>query len=364
MDPANSAGAGGASAGGSPASKAGSSSTAGAIGDDSSPSGDAGDMSGSSTAGAPSASSLAFCGVAYTDGPAPTFATPEVVSTRLKEFLTGGKGDSPTLPQVTTRQWAGDLAMSMLGALGNDSAPGMVSFVSDRLLPGSPIAPTWAAFFSVKGATLTDLLTTNLVRNPGSGVLTDTAVLYQAGIQRVSISARGQYVRKHLLCSEVPPPPPGIPALPDAMPGQTRRELLDQSAVSPTCRSCHALMDPIGEALDHFDTVGAYSNVDNGSAIDSTGSLTLTSGTFTFDGANQLGAKLADQCEVAQCLAQQMLDHAEASAALPPAANPQGRDAADPSKVAPIAAAFSASKGDLRTLIREVVQSDTFLRAP
>ncbi len=350
MDPANSAGAGGASAGGSPASKAGSSSTAGAIGNDSSPSGDAGDSSSSSsgTAGAPG-----FCGVALVSAPAPAFASPTVVAKRIRLFLTNGQGDmGAALPQVTTRDWAGALAISILD--GQTNAPGMTRFMSS-LLPGTPIASTWGGYFSVPGATLKDLLTSQTVLHPGAGILTDVAVLNKPGLH---ISGRGGYLMSHLVCRPAPLPPAGLPNPPAAMPGQTRRQQLEQSIAAPSCAACHHVLDPLGLGLEHFDTVGAYGDLDNGSTIDSSSSLDLSEGTITFADANEMGNKLAHSCEVASCVAQQMLADAEGSAALPQAGS------TDPAAVAAIASHFNTAGGDLHDLIRQIVQSDTFLRAP
>ncbi|MEP7052890.1 MAG: DUF1588 domain-containing protein, partial [Pseudomonadota bacterium] len=309
---------------------------------------------------------VSYCGTSYQTPPAPQFATPQVVWKRIQLFLAPTESGSPTLPAVTTRQWAGDLAMSVLDSLGNNGAPGMERFVSSWL-PGTPIASTWAAFFSVKGATLTDLLTTNVIRNPGSGILTDDAALNRGDI--IEISARGAFLRSRLLCQTVPPPPPSVVTHAPIGPGQTRRQALQQHGANAICAGCHALMDPLGYALDHFDDLGVYSDVDNGSPIDSSGSIGLNAGTISFDGANQLGAQLAKQCEVTQCVALQMLADAENSAALPvvvdpeTAFDPQTGTSVDPNEVASIAAALHVSKGDLRTLIRLVVQSDTFLRA-
>jgi len=255
--------------------------------------------------------------------------------------------------------------MSKLDALNNDSAPGMRRFVSSWL-PGTPIASTWAAFFSEKGATLKDLLTTNLVRNPGSGILTDDAVLSQGtATDQILITARGAVLRTRLLCQAVPLPPANNP-VPTAEPGQTRRQVLEQdlNLSAPFCAACHRLVDPLGYGLEHFDSVGNYSDIDNGSPIDSSGSIEMNAGTISFDGANQLGAKLAAQCEVAECIAQQLLADAQNSAGLPMAPTNPNPDVGPPDDVLPIAAAFAASNGDLRTLIREVVQSDAFLRAP
>jgi hypothetical protein len=214
----------------------------------------------------------------------------------------------------------------------------------------------------VKGATLTDLLTTNLVRNPGSGILTDDAVLNRGDF--VEISARGAFLSSLLLCRPVPFPPAGVVNHSVVQPGETRRQSLEEHRASPSCAGCHSLMDPLGYGLEHYDDQGIYSDLDNGLPIDSTGSIQLNGGTIAFDGANDLGEKLAAQCEVAQCLAKQLLSDAQQRAALPPLTTSPDTDIEQLNQVLPIAAAFASAKGDLRTLIREVVQSDAFLQAP
>ena len=100
-------------------------------------------------------------------------------------------------------------------------------------------------------------------------------------------------------------------------------------------------------------------NVDNGLPIDSSGTYSLRAGgEISFVDINQLAAQLAGSCEVAQCLAQQLLADAQTAASVPMDPN------ADPAVVADIAANLSASGGELSSLVRAVVQSDGFLRGP
>ena len=299
------------------------------------------------TAGAPSS-----CGVVLTPPATIDLASAAVIWRRLSLFLDGEASEPPIgLPATITRETAGGLAMIILDRASPKSAPGMDRFVASWW-PGTPIASTWAAYFSTKGGTLSQLLTTNAVASPGSGMLTDEAVLKNGGVR---ISPRGAFLSAHLLCIQVPPSPP-LPPSAAATPGETRRQWLEKTVASPTCRSCHQLMDPLGTALEHFDTAGSYGNLDNGSPIDSSGDFQGNGFDIQFDTPNQLGLALAGQCAVAQCVAQQMLADAETSAKLPKAGS------SDPALVAPIAAAFIASGGDLHTLVRQIVQSDTFLR--
>jgi Protein of unknown function (DUF1585)/Protein of unknown function (DUF1588) len=44
---------------------------------------------------------------------------------------------------------------------------------------------------------------------------------------------------------------------------------MEQHRNSPVCSSCHARMDPLGFALEHYDAVGRFRQTDGGAAIDS-----------------------------------------------------------------------------------------------
>src|SRR4030095_2723198 len=48
------------------------------------------------------------------------------------------------------------------------------------------------------------------------------------------------------------------------------RERMEQHRASPVCSSCHARMDPLGFALEHFDAIGKWRENDRGAEINST----------------------------------------------------------------------------------------------
>ena len=52
----------------------------------------------------------------------------------------------------------------------------------------------------------------------------------------------------------------------------TIRERLTQHRANPACASCHAVIDPPGFALEHFDAIGKYRTVDEaGRPVDARG---------------------------------------------------------------------------------------------
>ena len=94
---------------------------------------------------------------------------------------------------------------------------------------------------------------------------------------RTSPVLRGKYVLDNLLASPPPPPPPDVPSLAteDAADGAplTLREAMIRHRANPVCAACHAKMDPIGFALEHFDAVGRWRDEDAGMPIDSRSEL-------------------------------------------------------------------------------------------
>jgi mono/diheme cytochrome c family protein len=112
------------------------------------------------------------------------------------------------------------------------------------------------------------------------GLLGKGAVLMAAAYpNRTSPVLRGAFVLKHI--EGVPPatPPPNVPTLDEKDIGTTRaltmREMMAKHRANPTCASCHAVMDPLGLALENFDATGKWRDRDRfaGVDIDATGKL-------------------------------------------------------------------------------------------
>ncbi len=112
------------------------------------------------------------------------------------------------------------------------------------------------------------------------GLLGKGAILMAAAYpNRTSPVLRGKFILSAL--EGVPPanPPPNVPTLNDKDIGTTKaltvRELMAKHRASPTCSSCHAVMDPLGFALENFDATGMWRDKDRfaGTVIDSAGEL-------------------------------------------------------------------------------------------
>jgi hypothetical protein len=77
--------------------------------------------------------------------------------------------------------------------------------------------------------------------------------------QRTSPVKRGFWVVHHLLGEHIPPPPPGVVALPAKETdtgGKTIRELLKLHTDDAKCARCHVRFDDVGLAMEGFDAIG------------------------------------------------------------------------------------------------------------
>ena len=112
---------------------------------------------------------------------------------------------------------------------------------------------------NVKGSQFRRVTLENTARY---GLLGKGAILnLTANPNRTSPVLRGAWILDRLLGTPPSPPPPNVPTLAENRPGQkaqTVRERMEQHRSKPTCMGCHGVMDPLGFALENFDTVGQY----------------------------------------------------------------------------------------------------------
>ncbi len=105
------------------------------------------------------------------------------------------------------------------------------------------------------------------------GVLMSTAYP-----NRTSPVLRGAWILETLMGTPPPVPPPDVEDLPENQaggPAQTVRQRLELHRQNPACFACHAVMDPLGFALENFDAVGRWRERDRftGTLVDSSGIL-------------------------------------------------------------------------------------------
>jgi len=150
-----------------------------------------------------------------------------------------------------------------------------------------------------------------------AGLLGHTSILAAtAGPAETSPTARGIFVREHLLCQHVPNPPPGVnTTLPEPSEDRptTMRQRMAAHAENPSCAGCHRLMDPIGFGLEHFDGIGRWRDkqaIDFRSRrveldLDTTGDVAGIPNS-SFSDARQLGSLLAQSAVCQECIVRQL----------------------------------------------------------
>jgi hypothetical protein len=115
--------------------------------------------------------------------------------------------------------------------------------------------------------------------SPRGGILTQgTLLAVTSNPDRTSPVKRGLFILDNILGTPPAPPPPDIPSLEEAgkdLGGRipSVREAMELHRSDPLCNSCHNRMDPLGLALEHFNALGMYREVERTGPIDSSGVL-------------------------------------------------------------------------------------------
>jgi hypothetical protein len=165
---------------------------------------------------------------------------------------------------------------------------------------------------------------------------------------------RGKAVLEKFLCRAPPPPPPMVPPLPPvdrAAPTTTRARFAAHLA-SPACSACHAVFEPMGDAFEAYDAIGAHRTQQNGSPVDSSGALVGASGgDRPVAGAVELARLLARTPDTFDCVTRQVYRFT------------LGRPESDYDRctLARASAALGQAPFDVRALLAAIVGSDSFV---
>lgn len=185
------------------------------------------------------------------------------------------------------------------------------------------------------------------------GVITNAAVMSMlAAPDESKPISRGEWVASVIFNDPPKPAPADVPPLsedPEKIAKMTLRERLSAHRDFPACAACHEKIDPLGFALENYSPAGTWrDNYSNGLAVDASGVLF---GKHAFSTPAELkDAILLEKDRFNRAFAKHLLSYAtsrEIGAADTPALNK-------------IAKASAEDGYKLRTLIREVVFSETF----
>jgi mono/diheme cytochrome c family protein len=124
---------------------------------------------------------------------------------------------------------------------------------------------------------------------------------------------RGAWILERILGTPPAAPPPDVEAFPENVEGEkprTVRERMEAHRSNPSCFSCHAVMDPLGFALENFDAIGEWRTIDRyaGSPIDAGGQL--VDGTPVQSPVALRQALAANSEQFAQALTEKLLMYA------------------------------------------------------
>ena len=114
-------------------------------------------------------------------------------------------------------------------------------------------------------------------RDQRGGLLSQGAMLATTSYpDRTSPVLRGKWLLNNIFGFSTPPPPPGVDTSLEEVPAARTasiRERLAQHRENPSCNSCHAIIDPLGFALENFDVIGGWRTADeSGNPVDAMGS--------------------------------------------------------------------------------------------
>lgn len=189
--------------------------------------------------------------------------------------------------------------------------------------------------------------------DPRAGILTHASFLaLHSPSGRTSPTDRGKALRELLMCQKVPAPPSNVDfsVVQDTSSTvhRTARARLTAHATEPTCAGCHRITDPIGLALENFDSAGGYRLEENGENIDTTGEINR----IKFDSPAGLALAVRNTPAITSCVARKAF--AYGSGRMPLASDPAWRE---------IQEGFEASNYNVLSLFRQIALSDAFYTA-
>lgn len=250
-----------------------------------------------------------------------TLTTEEEIETQARRLLMDQRAEART--REFHRQWLG---LSRLSSIARDDAPAGAKDSWEestlRYLDGIVWGdnPTVEQIFSSSRFYYDDSLADlyGLQANGSWASSTNEAerhgLLTQPGIMALFAHAdqsspiqRGVFVREHILCEEVQPPPPTVDNNPpDPDPNLTTRERFAVHTETPACANCHRLIDPLGFGFENYDHLGRFRTHENDIPVDVSGEIVEMEEEALegpFDGPAEMARRIAESETALSCLA-------------------------------------------------------------
>lgn len=187
------------------------------------------------------------------------------------------------------------------------------------------------------------------------GLLTRAAFLAGRSHDTASPPLRGSLVLRRLFCQSAVAPPMNVNtaatrASASAAPSTNRMRFERVIRDGRYCVGCHAQMDPLGYAFEHYDAAGGYVSKEMGLPVDAKVSLSYFGYDHGVDGAIELSRALATNPEVAYCVSAHLYGYAQA----------RTLDQGEWCQVDRVYDAFTANGGNFHAALGAIALSDEF----
>ena len=190
-----------------------------------------------------------------------------------------------------------------------------------------------------------------------AGVLTHPymmSVLSYAGSS--SPIHRGVFLYRSVLGNVLKPPAEAVAALaPDLHPGLSTRDRITLQTSPVSCQVCHAAINPLGFALEEYDSIGRRRSADGLAPVDAAGSYLPRGGAaVSFVGGKELSAFVATSRDAEEAFLQALF-HAEVR---------QPLQAWGPGTLEELRQRFESDGCDIRAAVVDIMRVAAFPPAP
>lgn len=171
---------------------------------------------------------------------------------------------------------------------------------------------------------------------------------------RTAPTLRARRILDQIMCAPPPQPPANLTIPPlDGDSGtaeaaqQNIRARLEEHRKNPVCAACHATFDAVGMALENFDAIGQYrATYPNGTPVDASGTVNGQS-VVGLDGLTNM---LSSDPRFMSCVAEKLFIYSLG----------RGVEQTDRPYLENVTHAWQSATAVLPTLIKDLVQADTF----
>ncbi len=161
----------------------------------------------------------------------------------------------------------------------------------------------------------------------------------------------GAKLWQKVLCKTIAAPPPGAAAAFHFDTTLSTRENFSKLESDPSCKGCHAVINPIGFAFEGYDAIGRRRAMEGSHAIDASGTLASDPAhPRPFSSIVDLSATLASDPDATSCVARQWFRFAVQ----------RSETDADRASLEAAYARFTSSTFDVRALLKAFATSRTF----